>query len=668
MHLKWHLCFLEEGVAEQHRIAQIILSKVKVLAALNCRMMEEVSDNKESLTNLLTLPTELLVYIFMFLPTARDKVKMKYVSRRLWSVIEAPSLWSEFVWPYYDSREECCVNNFFKLCGGYMKTVSFPDYVPPPLELVNMLDWCSNVVELSLPNSNLDTEQLAKATEHMRRLQKLEVQWGKQLIPLLSIGTNLKVLTIRIKEKFRFSCFKSDNHLELFLRDWINGGLTPPNVNIYCIQTELEKSMLKGWLQWNHNSPPGHAGYMTLYNNWKAPVNLFPNLPSFQLQFGKVATLPLLNPSKFGVVGLENDFLLLPGNCGNVTAAATTYKARLWKHHMNIELKSGVSSLNMITEFDFSFSNLLQSNHLEQLAVVCPNLQRLNLQDHFSCLRSLQGLRTIANYCHSLQGLNLIGVQVTEVQNHIQLWEILSTMKLTHLAIELCIIIPFENDDLHKQNFIRLYQKCSHLRALQLKRDKIVRVCPKCEDYDDKHCLLLSHFPSLTLCLLENMPFQSAATMHNTVTSCKELKYLKYSMYYSEHAINLVPFLGKLQQLLIDCSSFDIPDEFMHMVSVHSELVHVLLYVKSVTHEGITTLIMNSPKLLTFYVVVSSKEVVPRINDAKAMELFYWKKFPNRKLFTAGMFRISQSRSYYGHRLFVFYSVKLNTDIIPLWN
>ena len=102
--------------------------------------MEEVSDNKEPLTILLTLPTELLVYILMFLPTVRDKVKMKYVSHRLQSVIEVPSLWSEFVWPYYDSREERCVINLLKSCGGYMKTISFPDYVPPPLELVNMLD------------------------------------------------------------------------------------------------------------------------------------------------------------------------------------------------------------------------------------------------------------------------------------------------------------------------------------------------------------------------------------------------------------------------------------------------------------------------------------------------------------------------------------------------
>ena len=629
-------------------------------------MMEEVYD-KEPVTTLLALPTELLVYIFMFLPSTRDKVKMKYVSSRFQSVTEAPSLWSEFVWPYYDSREELGMNNLLKSCGRYMKTVSFPDCVPPPLQLVSMLGWCCNVMELSLPNVKLDAEQLAEIVKHMRWLQKMEVQWGKQLAPLLSIGKNLKEMTIRIKEKFRFSCFKSDDHLELFLSDWINGGLKPPNVNIYCIQTMLEESLLKGWLQWNHNSPSGHTGYVTLYNLWKAPLNLFSNPPGFQLQFGKGATLPLFNLSKFGLVGLENDFLLLSYN---ITTATTAYKARLWKLSESITCKSDVCSLNEITEFDFSSSNSFQSNHLEQLAVVCPNLQRLNLRDHSNCLKSLQGLQAIAGYCHNLKGLNLLGIQVTEVENQMQLWKILSDMKLTHLSIELCITIPFQNDDTYKQNLIILYQKCSQLQALQLKRDKIVRLCSKCEGYDDKNSLLLCHFPSLTLCLLEHMPFQST-TMHNVVASCKELKCLKYSVYFAEHGSHLVPFSCNLQQLLIDSASCDFSDEFMHLISVHGELIHVLLYVKSVTHEGIATLIMNSPKLLTFYGVantLSSKEVTPRTNDNKAMEQFYRKKFPNRKLFTAGIFKIRQSHSYYEHRFFVSYNVKLNVDTVPLWN
>ena len=49
------------------------------------------------------------------------------------------------------------------------------------------------------------------------------------------------------------------------------------------------------------------------------------------------------------------------------------------------------------------------------------------------------------------------------------------------------------------------------------------------------------------------------------------------------------------------------------------------------------------------------------------MELFYWKKFQNRKLLTAGTFIIDQSLGHYGLQFFVSYLAKVNIDIIPLW-
>ena len=36
--------------------------------------------------------------------------------------------------------------------------------------------------------------------------------------------------------------------------------------------------------------------------------------------------------------------------------------------------------------------------HLEQLAIACPNLQQLNLKENVNCLKSLQGLRAIATH------------------------------------------------------------------------------------------------------------------------------------------------------------------------------------------------------------------------------------------------------------------------------
>ena len=60
--------------------------------------------------------------------------------------METPSLWSEFLWPYYDSCEECCVCNLLKSHGVYVKRLSFPDHVPP----LDMFQYCVNVLQLDL--------------------------------------------------------------------------------------------------------------------------------------------------------------------------------------------------------------------------------------------------------------------------------------------------------------------------------------------------------------------------------------------------------------------------------------------------------------------------------------------------------------------------------------
>ena len=71
-----------------------------------------------------SFPTELLVYIFSFLHAVHDKVTLFYVSKRIRSVIEVPSLWREpFMWSYYESGEELCISNLLKACGRYVKTL-----------------------------------------------------------------------------------------------------------------------------------------------------------------------------------------------------------------------------------------------------------------------------------------------------------------------------------------------------------------------------------------------------------------------------------------------------------------------------------------------------------------------------------------------------------------
>ena len=101
--------------------------------------------------------------------------------------------------------------------------------------------------------------------------------------------------------------------------------------------------------------------------------------------------------------------------------------------------------MTSVVHFDLSCCDCLISGHLEQLAISCPNTQKLNLQYSEDCLTSLQGLRAITTYCEKLQGLNILGI--TRVENQVQLWKILSDIKLTHLAVDLCVLEPKEEDD-----------------------------------------------------------------------------------------------------------------------------------------------------------------------------------------------------------------------------
>jgi len=96
--------------------------------------------------------------------------------------------------------------------------------------------------------------------------------------------------------------------------------------------------------------------------------------------------------------------------------------------------------------------------------MACPNLQRLNLQYCTECMRSLQGLQAIASHCHNLQGLNLLGICVLMVEDHVQLWEILTAIKLTHLGVYCCVL---KVEATNKEKLIHLYQNCLTISGIQ---------------------------------------------------------------------------------------------------------------------------------------------------------------------------------------------------------
>ena len=91
-------------------------------AGMGCRMTvsQDVPDEYPEIPNFLSLPDEVLVKIMSFLPDSRDRVKLRYVSRRLLRISETPSLWRVFVWPDCNLREEKSLHNVMKVYGVHI--------------------------------------------------------------------------------------------------------------------------------------------------------------------------------------------------------------------------------------------------------------------------------------------------------------------------------------------------------------------------------------------------------------------------------------------------------------------------------------------------------------------------------------------------------------------
>ena len=601
----------------------------------------------------LTLPTEILAHIVSFVTPLRRRIQLRHVSRRLWSACETPSLWREFVWPYYYPGDECCVNSVLRSCGQHVKQLSFPHHVITTSKLIETLSYCCNAVELSLPTTKLEPEQLGEIFVCMEHLQSLDIQWENDIRKMLEIvqhaRVNLKELTIR-QMWVTYDVF-DDAEIEQWLNYWIVKGYVPPSLNcvIGYIDNALEDMLLRKSYESMYHSQTCACGLLKFFTSHKGPMDLVLVIPALQIEFGKTATLPLVNADICGFT--ESDSLLLTNttHCNEVI-----YKASLRKTPLSVHKNCTFDTFKSLSEFHALFCDV-HSDQLKRLAVVCPNLKRLNLEQCGDCLTSLQGLRSIANYCHNLQGLNLMRISANFVENHIQLWEILSDMELTHLAVDLCILLPSVEDD--KIKLIGLFQKCKSLQALES-----LISCGRCTStFVSSSLSILSHFSALVHFQYNEFCYHYCPTaLHDIISSCNQLKYLIFTE-ESMHRHYVTPSpVYTLEQLFIDSTYLDLPNDFMDSTSAHGRLVHVVLYVRSVTTEGIMVLVTNSPNLLTFNAFLDD-DVFELLDQD--LEANLKAKLSDRNLFKYGSYLVEKASS----DMVLKHKCEQHADLISFW-
>ena len=192
-----------------------------------------------------------------------------------------------------------------------------------------------------------------------------------------------------------------------YLYKWINAGCKPPNLSVmYVMSVDIDIRMfVQRWPQWNSQIPAGHTACFKVFsvdswNWWNSSIVI----PALLLEFGKNATYPFIKPSSFGLFGFGEDLMLLTNSTINSKVIhqlkEPSYVGSEERSLITSHLCCNVSTLNFVTDFVASHCGLL-SDHLEQLSIACPNLERLNLKLNIKCLESLTGLKSIVNNCHS---------------------------------------------------------------------------------------------------------------------------------------------------------------------------------------------------------------------------------------------------------------------------
>ena len=534
--------------------------------------------------------------------------------------------------------------------------------------LVKMLSYCNNVKELRLPpGTKLNCKQLDIILS-MKQLEKLEILLSSDFKPLLEIG-RLRELTVHAEEK------KTQPFCMLCVKEWVAKGFIPCNLSIVVhtynlniveheFAEQLQKSFLESWRQWNSTIPVSHTAYLKLYNNNRSPLNISPIFPTIHFEFSQKANLPFVKLSDFGVLGLERDFTLLTHavHDGKTVSKAKVMAPDEFSHVITPMLNSGIRNLSCVTDFDFVQCQFLHSGHLEQLAIACPNIQRLNLGGNTECLSSLQGLRMIVQCCEGLRGLNLRGIPLGNIANNVQLWDLLSRMKkLTYLAFQVCLFGVSASTNLqYVHNLCRLFWKFSNLEGLEFHLCfGFCWGCLSCEAEMRWVWVFLSSFQSLRHCKFD---CDDPDSVQDVIADCEQLTCLH--CHCEELSLSSV-FNSNLQQLSISSVGTDIPDVFLETVSAHRGLVHVGFGVNSVKIEGITSLIENSPKLLTL--VVYTCETIRNEQGLKVNLIKFKsniKKSPCQKLFTVGTYKIVQNNESAASYLEDYIP---RTDLASLW-
>ena len=186
---------------------------------------------------MMALPVEIIVYVISLL-SARDKIRICCASRSLRTICEIPLLWKEFSWSWYTPRDDISLMCVFKKFGKHIEKLHFADNIAPS-KLEVMLMFCKNLIQLSVPKVNYDSNEviMEKIVGNIPSLQIMSIRISMSIPQLIQqvliLFSNFKELSLHVK----YPIFKAISLFQpistgSFIQEWENCNYLPRKLNI----------------------------------------------------------------------------------------------------------------------------------------------------------------------------------------------------------------------------------------------------------------------------------------------------------------------------------------------------------------------------------------------------------------------------------------------------
>ena len=390
----------------------------------------ESSDNVTTVQySLDSIPKEIIHEISGLL-SVRDKLCLRLVNRRLYTICSDPCLLScVVVDDAYHKTNSSYIKSVIKTCQPHVESLSLRGHIPFS-QYQSIILNCRNIIELNLYGFEIKQSALQKVVSRLPHLQALTInnESGDSSLDVESLSSlsHLKKLVI-ILHAWARSLFEK----------WLRNKCLPHDlvvVNKGC-SIDLRSSSV-------YPPPIPHTAHFTLYSRYRRPLNFaFRDVPEYTLQCGPTSS-SVNAVTANGKLEIKLCDVITPtggpDRCGTFNDRSIPTGLPVYDNHFG----ANVTVLN----FAYVTVSLEAFRHIMQAT---PNLLEVSLFRSTITYSLDAYLVPLSEHCLHLKGLNVAGVftkattgdHLTIDKEHF--WDILSRLKyLESLTISCCSLLP----------------------------------------------------------------------------------------------------------------------------------------------------------------------------------------------------------------------------------